>query len=36
MTKEQYIEAILEALRECNDLDLMDLAYRIIQRSVAC
>jgi hypothetical protein len=36
MTKDQYIEAILEALKECNDLDVVDLAYRIILKTVAC
>ena len=35
MTKEQYIQQILELLQECNDVDLLDLIYRIVCNSVA-
>jgi hypothetical protein len=35
MTKEQYIEAIIEAVKDCNDLDFLDLIYRIAMKSVA-
>jgi hypothetical protein len=34
MTKEQYIEAILELLYSCNDLDSLDLLFRIACRTV--
>jgi hypothetical protein len=35
MTKEQYIEAIIEVLQNCNDLDLIDMVYRITIKTVA-
>lgn len=34
MTKEQYIEAIVEMLQNCNDLDLIDLVFRITSKTV--
>jgi hypothetical protein len=33
MTKEQYIEAIIEVLQNCNDLDLLDLICTIAVKS---
>jgi hypothetical protein len=35
MTKEQYIEAIIEVLQNCNDIDLIDLVFRITVKTVA-
>lgn len=35
MTKEEYIQKIIEILRECDDLDLLDLVLRITGKSVA-
>lgn len=35
MTKEQYIEAIIEAVKDCSDIDLLDLIYRIAMKSAA-
>ena len=34
MTKEEYIKAILEMLQNCNDLDLIDLVFRITSKTV--
>lgn len=34
MTKEQYIEAIVEMLLNCNDIDLIDLVFRITSKTV--
>jgi hypothetical protein len=34
MTKEQYIEAIVEMLQNCNDIDLIDLVFRITSKTV--
>lgn len=34
MTKEQYIEAINALLKNCNDLDLIDMVYRITSQTV--
>lgn len=35
MTKEQYIQAIIEMLQNCNDLDLLDLIFRITAKTLA-
>jgi hypothetical protein len=34
MTKEQYIEAVVEMLQNCNDIDLIDLVFRITSKTV--
>jgi hypothetical protein len=35
MTKEQYINAIIEVLQNCNDIDMIDLVFRITVKTVA-
>ena len=34
MNKEQYIQKILELLQECNDIPLLDLIYKLLDKSV--
>lgn len=34
MDKRKYIEEIVELLEKCNDLDLLDLIYQIICKSI--
>ena len=36
MTKEQYIELINQLLEKCNDLDAIDMIYRITATTVTC
>ena len=33
MEREAYIAEIKKALRECNDIELLDLVYRLITQS---
>ena len=33
MTKEQYIEEIIELLRNCDNIDNIDLVYRILAKT---
>lgn len=35
MSKEEYINAILELLQNCNDIDLIDLVFRVTSKTVA-
>jgi len=35
MKKDEYIKEIVNMLENCNDLDLLDLIYRIISNSLA-
>jgi hypothetical protein len=35
MSKEEYINAILELLQNCNDIDLIDLVFRITSKTLA-
>jgi len=32
--KEQYIEKIVELLEKCNDISLLDLVYKLLNKSV--
>lgn len=32
--KEQYIQAIDEMLKECNDIPLLDLIYKLLSKSI--
>jgi len=34
MTKEEYIERIIELLHACNDIPLMDVILRLLGKSV--
>lgn len=34
MDKRNYIDEIVELLEKCNDLDLLDLIYQIICKSI--
>ena len=34
MTKEQYIAEIIELLKNCNDLELIELIYQISFKSI--
>lgn len=31
--KEKYIEKIIELLRRCNDIPLLDLIFKLLQKS---
>lgn len=33
--KEEYIQAITELLKECNDLSLLDLIYQLLKKQSA-
>jgi hypothetical protein len=35
MSKEEYINSIIEVLQNCNDIDLIDLVFRITVKTVA-
>lgn len=34
MSKEAYIQRIIEKLNECNDIPLIDLIYRLLCKSI--
>lgn len=34
MTKEEYIKAIVEHLKSCNDIELIDLILTLLSKSV--
>lgn len=34
MSKEAYIQKIVEKLNECNDIPLLDLIFRLLHKSV--
>ena len=34
MTKEQYIQNILELMQECNDIPLLDLILKLLTKSL--
>ena len=34
MNKDEYIERIVELLRRCNDIPLIDLIFRLLRKSV--
>lgn len=34
MTKEMYIQKIIDLLNECNDIPLIDLIFRLLGKSV--
>lgn len=34
MTKEEYIAKIIVMLKECNDIPLIDLVYRLLCKSI--
>lgn len=34
MSKEEYIQKIIEKLNECNDIPLIDLIYRLLCKSI--
>lgn len=36
MSKEQYIELINQLLESCNDLDVLDLIYKVTANTVTC
>lgn len=36
MSKEQYIELINQLLENCNDLDVLDLIYKVTANTVNC
>ena len=33
--KEEYIQAITELLKECNDLSLLDLIFQLLKKHLA-
>lgn len=34
MEKEQYIQQIIELLRECNDIPLLDIIWKLLRESL--
>ena len=34
MTKDMYIEKIIDLLNECNDIPLIDLIFRLLRKSL--
>lgn len=34
MTKDEYLQAIMEALISCNDIELIDLVLTLLRKSV--
>ena len=34
MTKEQYIQQIIELMQECNDIPLLDLIAKLLTKSL--
>lgn len=32
--KSQYIEAIIELLKQCNDISLLDLIHKLLKKSI--
>ena len=33
-TKSQYIESIIELLKQCNDISLLDLIHKLLKKSI--
>jgi hypothetical protein len=34
MTKEQYLQEIIELMKVCNDIPLLDLVHKLLTKSV--